>query len=277
MLTLPRRGIVPRMPRLALPLPVLLLAASFGCADPNSAPAPPTLDEFLHSAWALYAAEELDGIATQTEAVKPTLDSAEFPMSGTFTDLDDDEVGLVELEWDADPAKATGFYLVDTLDCSVDELEDALTNPHQEEVYPDNYTAYNREFTSDIDAFHAADTDIAEWETTYSVAIPLYGNYSTFVHGGAFRIEVDGDASFATRTWAPNPATSDTEGLALDQDYQVEVYYPGDGGMIHLYAMWRQFQINDDTTQDNDALHNLILSGMKGYFDDTSTYCASLR
>ena len=47
--------------------------------------------------------------------------------------------------------------------------------------------------------------------------------------------------------------------------------------MIHAYGMWRQFQINPDTTQDSDIIRALILDGMKGYFDDTSTYCAGLR
>jgi hypothetical protein len=47
--------------------------------------------------------------------------------------------------------------------------------------------------------------------------------------------------------------------------------------MIHAYGMWREFQISPETTQDSDIIRALILDGMKGYFDDTSVYCASLR
>lgn len=255
----------------------MLLALLVGCPNPQDTPAPPTLDEFLHQSWSLYADTDLDGLGALTTTEAPTLDPAEFPMKGSYTDLTDEEFAQVAVEWDADPAAATGFYLVDTLDCSLDELQDALTNPHQEEVYPTNYTAYQRDFTSDMDAFQAGDADTVTWETHYTVNIPLYGAYSTFVNGGAFRIEVDGQTGFATRTWAPNPAESDSEGLALDQDYQIEVYYPGETGMVHVYGMWRQFQISDETDQDDPSLGGLILNGMEGYFDDTSTYCASLR
>ncbi len=266
MLTPPGRGNVGGM----------FLSLLTACVDPHETPAPPTLDEFLHQAWVEYAAEDLVTLGELTTTEAPTLDSADFPMQGTYTDLTVDEAALVAVEWDADPADATGFFLVDTLDCSSDELMDALTNPDQPEVYPDNYTAYSREFTSDIDAFLAGDADTVTWDTNYSVDIVL-GQYDTFVHGGAFRIEVDGEIGFATRTWAPNKAVTESEDVALDQDYQIEVYYPAEGGMVHIYGMWRQFQTNDQSTQDNPDLAGIILLGMKGYFDDTSTYCASLR
>ena len=47
--------------------------------------------------------------------------------------------------------------------------------------------------------------------------------------------------------------------------------------MIRVYGMWRQFQLNAESTQDSPDLGNIILSGMNSYFDDTSVYCASLR
>lgn len=253
---------------------LLLLA---GCLSPDAAPAPPTLDEFLHASWVDYAAEDLAGLGELTAEFSATLDPAEFPLQGDYSDLTHEEFELVAVEWEADPADAAGFYLVDTLDCSPAELADALTQPDQRLVFPDNYTDYHREFLDDLDSFLAGETDIVRWDTTYSVDIPIAGAYTTFVHGGAYRISVDGEEGFATRTWAPNKAVSDEEATKLDQDYQIEVYFPGDGGMIHAYGMWRQFQINPDTTQDSDIIRALILDGMKGYFDDTSTYCAGLR
>jgi hypothetical protein len=248
-----------------------------GCLSPDAAPAPPTLDEFLHAAWTDYASVDLAAIAELTTTFSPTLEPADFPLQGDYSDLTDGEFALVDVEWDADPADASGFYLVDTLDCSSDELVVALTNPHQDEVFPDNYTAYQRDFTGDLDAFLAGDTDVLTWDTTYSVDIPIAGAYTTFVHGGALRLDLDGEEGYATRTWAPNPADSVEESTRLDQDYQIEVYFPGDGGMIHAYGMWRQFQLNPETTQDSDIIRALILDGMKVYFDDTSTFCAGLR
>ncbi len=248
-----------------------------GCLSPDAAPAPPTLDEFLHSTWVNYASEDLEALAELTISFGATLDAEEFPLQGDYSDLTQEEFLLVDVEWDANPKDAAGFYLVDTLDCSSAELMDALIQPDQRLVFPDNYTDYQREFTTDRDSFLAGDTDIVTWDTTYAVEIPIAGAYRTFVHGGAMRLDVDGEEGFATRTWAPNPADSDEEATKLDQDYQIEAYFPGDGGMIHAYGMWREFQINPDTTQDSDIIRALILDGMKGYFDDTSAYCAGLR
>ena len=267
MLTAHGRGIVAGM----------LLTALLACVDPHETPAPPTLDEFLHQTWVDYAASDVARLGELTELEAPTLDPAEFPMQGTYSDITAGETALVALEWEADPSAATGFFLVDTMDCSSDELMTALTNPNQDEVYTGNYTAYEREFTADIDDFLGGEIDILTWETTYTVDLGPFGAYDTFVHGGAIRLDIDGETGFATRTWAPNPATTATEGLSLSQDYQIEVYFPGDGGMIHVYGMWRQFQLNAESTQDSPDLGNIILSGMNSYFDDTSVYCASLR
>ena len=267
MLTAHGRGIVAGM----------LLTALLACVDPHETPAPPTLDEFLHQAWVGYAGDDGAGLGALTAVVAPTLDPAEFPMQGTYSDITSEEAALVALEWEADPSAATGFFLVDTLDCSSDELMNALTNPNQDEVYTGNYTAYEREFTADLDDFLNDDIDTLSWDTTYSVDLGPFGAYDTFVHGGAIRLDIEGEVGFATRTWAPNPAITATEGLALSQDYQIEAYFPGDGGMVHVYGMWRQFQLSADSTQDNPDLGNIILSGMNGYFDDTSVYCRSLR
>ena len=45
-------------------LALLLLA----CPDPAETPAPPTLDEYLHQSWTLYAEEDVAGIGALTAA-----------------------------------------------------------------------------------------------------------------------------------------------------------------------------------------------------------------
>lgn len=241
-------------------------------------PAPPTLDEFMHLAWQHYAAEDFTAMAEATVAVSSTFDPGEFPLQGTFSDLSEEEAGLVDVEWDADPSKATGFYVVDVLDCSDSELEKALTNLHQEEVYPENYTAYERTYTTDDEAYFSGESPILYWDTTYSVTIPIFGGYTTSIHGGLQRIEGEWDTpAYATRTWAPNPADCEKEEMHFEQDYQIEVFYPSSGGVVHVYGMWRQFGVTQDSDQDDPVITSTILDAMHDYFDNTSTYCASLR
>jgi hypothetical protein len=258
-------------------LRVVALIPAAACA-PEQAPAPPSLDQFIHDAWRMYAEEDLAGIAAEAAVVSETFDQAEFPLAGTFSDMTADEFGLVELEWDADPTDATGFYVVDDMDCSSAETQVALTKLEQMEVYPDNYTAYEREYTTDDAAFFADESDILYWDTTYTVAIPIIGNYTMSIHGGAQRLDGQWDSpGFSTRTWAPNPAVTDPEDLHFEQDYQIEVFFPGGEGMIHVYGMWRQFGLNADSTQDDELIRNTILSAMEDYFDNTAEFCATLR
>ena len=254
-----------------------MLSLLFACG-PEKLDAPPTLDEFMHQAWALYAAEDLSGMAEATLAVDAIFDPAEFPLQGTFSDLTREEADLVNVAWDADPAAATGFYVVDTIDCSDSELEDALTNLDQEEVYPDNYTAYERTYTTDSNAYFSGESPFLYWDTDYTVAIPLVGGYSTSIHGGVQRVEGEWSTpAYATRTWAPNPADCENDDMHFEQDYQIEVFYPSSAGVIHVYGMWRQFGLSPDSDQDDDLITNTILSAMRDYFANTSEYCATLR
>ncbi len=253
----------------------MTLLTLFACADPNQAEAPPSLDEFLHAAWVDFATEDRAALGDLTTLFAPTVDTAEFPMNGTFSDLTAEEAALVDVEGSPDPAEAAGFYLVDAVDCDHDALVDALTNPDQTEVFPESYEAYARTYDTDLDAFIAGDTDVVWWHTTYTVDV-FVGVYTASIRAGAQRFEVDGAPGYATYTWAPAPAETEDPTLRLDQDYQIEVYWPDGDQHVHAYGMWRQFQTNDETDQDTEIIRNLIIDAMKDYFANTSAYCQTL-
>lgn len=252
----------------------MLALTLLACADPNQAEAPPSLDEYLHESWTLFATEDREGLGALTDAYAPTVDPADFPMNGTFSDLTEEEAALVEVVGSPDPALAAGFYLVDYVDCDEPHLVDALTNPDQTEVFPSSYEAYERTYDTDLDAFVAGDTDVVWWRTTYTVDI-VFAIYTASIRAGAQRFPLaDGSVGYATYTWAPEPAVSDDPDVALDQDFQIEVYWPGpDDNHVHAYGMWREFRLNETDDQDTTTIRNVIIDNMKKYFTNTSVYC----
>lgn len=252
-----------------------VLLTTVACA-PEQEDAPPTLDEYLHTSWQGYAAEDLAGMGEDTLAVDPVLPSSGFVMAGNFSDISADEVALVALDWEPDPEAATGFYVVDRIGCTEAQIEQVLTSLNQDEIYS-SYTAYQRDYTTDSEAFFSGETDVLYWETTYSVGIPLIGDYTMHVIGGTQRIlGAYDEAIYVTRTYAPSPAEVTGDGLHFEQDYQIEVFFPRDGEYVHVYGMWRQFGISEEGTQDDDLIHNSILSAMEDYFGNTTEYCATL-
>lgn len=252
-----------------------VVVALVGCG-PEQVDAPPTLDEFLHISWQAYAAEDFEMLGSETVAVDPTLKNEDFAMKGNFSDITAEEAALVELEWDADVSETTGFYVVAGIGCTPAQMEEVLTSLKQDEIYS-SYTAYERTYTTDSDAFFAGDTDILYWETTYSVDTVIAGQYTMSIIGGVQRIEgYFDDPIYVTRTFAPNPATTSSEELHFEQDYQIEVFFPRDGGYVHTYGMWRQFGISADGNQDDPLIHDIILNAMEDYFENTTEYCATL-
>ena len=247
----------------------------FAACVPEQEDAPPTLDEFLHTAWQGYAAEDHDLLGSETAALDPTLNDDEFAMRGNFTDISSDELGLVDLEWEPNPADATGFYVVDTVGCTQSQIEFVLTTLEQDEIYS-SYTEYERNYTTDGDAFFAGDTDVLYWETTYTVDAVIF-RYTMSIVGGVQRIDGYFDEPiYVTRTYAPNPADCEGEDTHFEQDYQIEVFFPRDGSYVHTYAMWRQFGLSADGNQDDEIIHNSILTAMEDYFDNTTEYCSTM-
>lgn len=235
----------------------------------------PTLDEFLHSAWTGYSAENLAGIGEKTVLIDATLNGDEFALVGNFSDITAAELALVELGWAPDAAAATGFYVVDTIGCTAAQLETVLTSLEQDEIYH-SYTAYERNYTSDGDAFFAGEADFLHWETTYSVDV-FVGQYTMSTVGGVQRLNgYFDDPIYVTRTFAPNPADSSSEDLHFEQDYQIGVFFPRDGTYVHTYAMWRQFGTTADGDQDDPLIHDIIINAMEDYFENTTEFCSTM-
>jgi hypothetical protein len=246
------------------------------CKEPDVAPR--DLDELTHDVWAHYALEDETSLVVDMQDLRTLTDESTLPLDGTFSDLTADEVDLVGFTRNIDPAIALGMFTMGQVDCSPEDMEKILFATNQDELYVGNYTSYHRDYTSDFDAYTARDTHHLTWDTDYGVSMPLFGAYTTSVEAGMhFAPDGDDGPYLFSRTIMPEAADGDPDTVVFDIDFQMESFYPHDGGMVHLFAMWRHIDLGGGFGTDDDGSVNLILDGLHDFDDDTSSICSEGR
>ncbi|MES2640008.1 MAG: hypothetical protein V4850_11015 [Myxococcota bacterium] len=245
----------------------LLLA----CKQPEAAPR--DLDTLSHDLWSHYTAEDDEALLADAIDLKGLIDEAALPIDGTFTDLTEAEAGDAGAPG-LDPAPAVGLFTAGFIDCTPDEMERILFSQAQMELYPGNYTAYERSYTADLDAYEARQTNRLTWGANYSVEIPLTGSYTSEILGGVHFVPdgEDGPYLFST-TVMPAPATTDPDTIVFDVDLQMEVFYPQEGGVVHLFGMWRHIDLPNGFGTDSDVGVTLIVGGLHDWDDATTKIC----
>lgn len=265
----------------ALLLPLLALTAA-GCRQLE--PAPKALDRLFPWFFGqidqaepeqlaegfrnLYAAADADGL---DEAV-----------DGTLSLLQRDDLGDAVVEAPA-LSRAAGVYMLRPLDCSMEQLEKILTHQAQDELYPDAYDTYERQFTSDKQAYSNKVEDLLTWEVDYTATI-LGKSYRSTVLGALRRVPViDAEQSphgetIVARAHIPEPAAFEKDGTSLDQDYQIEMYMKmGGGRILHAYGIWRQADFGAGIDSDSEGAQRLLLNNLAKWDEETEALCADGR
>lgn len=251
-----------------------MLGLLLACAEPT--PAPRDLDTLLHDAWAHYHAEDDDALAAAVRELVGVVDEAALPLEGTVTDLTREEVDAAGFPDGPDPAPARGLYTIGFVDCTPDEMERILVSRDQMALYPENYLEYARTYTTDTAAYVARDTHSLRWDTDYTVQIGLWQYRSEVLGGAHWTPDGDDGPYLFSSTVMIEPAEAVEGDVTFDVDYQIEVFYPHEGGMVHAFGMWRQFAVGDLSTED-EGVADLILGGLRGWDEDTTAICAEGR
>lgn len=253
----------------------LLLA----CQPPEAAPR--DLDTLIHDLWAHYTADDrvagAEALRADAVDLRGLIDEAALPLDGTFSDLSEEEATAAGAPG-LDPAPAVGLFIAGFVGCTPDQMERILSATNQDELYPGSYTAYERDYTTDLDAYEARTSDQLRWTANYSVKIPLTGDYTAEILGGVTFVSdgADGPYLYST-TVMPAPALTDPDTIVFDIDLQMELYYPHDGGVVHVFGMWRNIDLPSGFGTDSDIGVTLMVDGMHGWDDDTTAICAEGR
>ena len=82
-----------------------------------------------------------------------------------------------------------------------------------------------------------------------------------------------GDAILA-RTFMVAPAAWSKENGGFPQDYQIEVYYPSQGAVVHFTGIWREMNVSPELTMEGDIVIRTTVSQMIKWDDTTEKVCA---
>jgi len=269
----------------------LLCTLSVGCVSPD--PAPESVDDLFKDYWEAMDALDQERLA-ELAALAPTLvDVAALSdkhVEGVLTPLTEPHQALVDLRAPADddgtwtlPAidAASGIMLLNAYSCDPAHLGRLLSYQDQLALYPD-YTSYDRSFVGGSRAdFLSGATDALEWQVDLA-ATRAGASYTSFLEGRMVRAELPeapvegvnftGDHYWITRTTIPWPARFKRDNFSFTQDYQLEIYLPIDGQIVHLYAVWREAVLLG-LGMDSAASQQLTLGALKSWDDDTEKLC----
>lgn len=241
------------------------------CNQPD--PAPRDLDTLAHDLWADYAAKDDAALRADGVDLRSSIDEAALPLDGSFTGLTADEAALAGAPG-VDPTRAVGMFTVGVVGCTPDQMERILFATNQDELYPGNYTDFTRDYTADLGDFRARRINHLTWDSTYTVDIPFTGSYTSTILGGVhFTADEDGGPYLVSTTVMPGPASTQPDTVVFDVDLQLEVFYPHDGGMVHLFGMWRNIVLPSGLGTDSDIGVSLIVGGMHDWDDATTAIC----
>ena len=248
-----------------------LAVVLLGCKKVEAAPE--AVQDPFRELWDLYddgsdaeVAAALDALADGVE------DGALDPPEGSLDPLTDDAIAAVGITGRS-AAAASGVFIVHTFPCSAGQLEEILSYGAQDALYEGVYSSYRRDFDGSRDAWLAGDAQRLGYTITYTADPPVGSAYDAQSRGDLRRVGSD----VVQRSYLLEPAVFEGSGNSyLDQDYQLEVYLPRGGQILHVYAMWRDAQFSGFNMED-ESFQRIVINNMHDWDEQTATLCAEGR
>jgi hypothetical protein len=245
-----------------------LLWVLLGCKRVE--PAPEALDDLFHFVWAHYDDEGDEALVDAVHKLDLAVDGGDLePPDGTVSDLTDAEIALVGVT-DRSAAAASGVFIVNRFPCSPGQLERILSHDAQDELYEGVYESYARDFDSPASGWLSGSAARLSYDISYRADPPVGSAYDANSRGDLRRVDVD---AVIQRSVLPEPAVFDGDGNSyLDQDYQLEVYIPVGGEIVHVYAMWRDANFSGFSMAD-ESFQRIVINNMLDWDDQTAKLC----
>jgi hypothetical protein len=164
-------------------------------------------------------------------------------LGGQLEDLTLEDVTALGMPEDTEIDLMVGVFHLTPQTCTNDQIAGIFLYPNQEELFPDSYVAYGRDYKTETDCFRPGDCDGAEWDINITTALALGTEMTYTLESGLIRVRPDAESeTFAepflmSRTVMPQAATVDGQGY-FDQSYQIEVFLPREDDVLHFSALW---------------------------------------
>lgn len=282
------------MPRHAYPVLLMLVAGACRPLDE----VPEDLDEAVHAFWTAFpeGPEASANLLVPLESVSDEASLEDGYFDGELSPLSREQQGLVTLRpadgvsddgWTPpDPVLASPMLFYNRFPCTPERMLEILVEPDQNGLYA-TYDDYERRFDDGHDEFVSGSRDTSGWEGTIEATIPVPSK-ATYIYG--FRAEIlrmtvpdghpsAGQTAYVVRNWMPSPASWDNENRSFSQDYQLEIYVPWEGDILHVYGMWREMWVGDLLGQRLDMTNAAFIQTMRGQLvkwdKTTAEHCAA--
>ena len=228
-------------------------------------PAPSDIDGLAHHFWKHFDDEEGSPLAEGIGNLHNALDGEEMEeiTEGLISALDQQELDLVG-KGDEDASSLTGVYYAGVIDCTLESIEPIIYDLDQASLREGTYVSYEREYTTDFQAYAAREEEILGWETVYEVE-GFGADHVAFLNGW-LRYGTGGDLGpfLLSRVVLNEPAPfSGSEERGMYQDYQLETFHSRkDGKTVHFYVIWREMVYAGDIDFASESVQRLVLDGL---------------
>jgi hypothetical protein len=258
-----------------------LLLPLVGCASTD--PASAELDAIAHWFWTDPEGRADAELAAAAEVLHGALDADALgtPLTGTLTDLTEDELPWSILADPQDPARARGMFVADVLPCTLAQAEALTLDPDQAALYPETWNTFTRTWLTDLAAFqtHAAATVVWEDDLTRSL---LGATFEARFEGRLRQAEAVEGAPFGPllveRHVLVEPAVVLDPDASWPQDYEVEVRYErAPGELVHALFLWREIHFGAHIGTADDVVVARVLDTLLHRDERTAALCEGER
>ena len=239
-------------------------------------PAPADIDGLAHHFWTHFSEEEGEVLAEGIANLHAALDGENLAetVEGVISPLDQAELELVG-KGDEDAAKLKGVYFAGLVDCPLASIEPNIYALDQAALHEGAYVDYEREYTTDFDAYAAREEEILGWQTVYEVE--GFGADYVATIDAWLRYGEEGDLGpfLVLQAVLKEPAPfSGSEDRGMYQDYQLETYHSrSDGKTVHFYAIWREMVYAGNIDFSSESVQRLVLDGLSDWDRDMEENC----
>jgi len=262
------------MPRVLL---IVTLFSSMSCRKIE--PAPEAFDEIMHYLWYKADSGTDEELAEAIRNLHTAIDgnALEEPKDGTVSQLSELEIDFVGAN--SDPQDAPGIYLLNPFVCPLEELTEIVTHPNQDILYPGVYESYQRNYTNSREDFVSGSSNRLNWTLEYEARL-LGSSYTASLLSLLRRVpSLDEEQSpfgefLVWQAYLTEPADFGDSGKSLDQDYQIDIYYPYNNTIIHAYAIWREAFYGAGFSTEDEAVQRITLNNLIDWDEETERLCA---
>jgi hypothetical protein len=229
-----------------LTVPCALL---FACKAPEEAPA--GLRDLAAYLYAHHPDEDPEALAAGLANLRAWLEAhPDKALEGYEVGaLDEATVDALD-EQDRTTEGMVGLSVTRVSAFPVEDSTYALAAVDQDEIYPDTFVAYEREYLSDLDCFLARTCLRLEAmeELTSSFIFDIQSQSTA--HNQYVWVEVPEGWAMVHRNWQVEPPVVDISWLDVDEQAYLNVFVPGAGGVWRMQAQWTVYDEDNDVPMD---------------------------